>query len=80
MAVIATMLPWCLNLNLSLMSPIKPSFFQNHTYGLYTSFEEFQYGPHDDYFANKNASVSANLYLHVGLVSRMITVQFKRCL
>ena len=25
------------------------------------SFEEFQHGHHDGYFANKNASVSANL-------------------
>ena len=76
MAVIATMLPWCLNLNLSLMSPTKPSFIQIIRTVCYISFEEFQYGLHDDNFANKNANVSANLWLHVGLMARMITVQF----
>ena len=77
MAVTATMLPWCLNLNLSLVSPTKLSFIQIIHTICYISFEEFQFGLHDDYFANKNASVSANLYLHVGLMSCMIIVQFK---
>ena len=43
------------------------------------SFEEFQYGHHDDYFANKNMSVSANVSF-VGLMPRMNLSQFNcRC-
>ena len=76
MAVMAIMLPWCLNLNLSLKSPTKPSFIKIIRMVCYIAFEEFQYGPHDDNFANNNASVSANPYLHVGLMFRMITVKF----
>ena len=75
MAIMVTMLPWCLNHSLSPMSPTKLSSIQIIRTVCYISFEEFQYGPHDDYFVYKNASVSANLYLHVGLMSRMITVQ-----
>ena len=36
------------------------------------SFEEFQYGHHDGYFANKNVSVSANR-IFVGLMTSMIS-------
>ena len=39
-------------------------------------FEEFQIGHRDRYFAFRNAHVSANLYLHVGLMLRMISAQF----
>ena len=38
------------------------------------SFEEFQHGHHDGYFANKNASVSANL-LFCGLMHCMFLAQ-----
>ena len=39
-------------------------------------FEEFQYVLCDCYFAYKNVIVSANLYLHAGLMLFMISAQF----
>ena len=76
MAVMDAMMPWYLNLNLSLMSPTKPSFILMLRTVCDISFEEFQYGHRDGYFVYKNVNISANLFLHVGLMSYMISAQF----
>ena len=47
--------------------------------GLEMSFEDFQYGHRGGHFAYKNASILANLYLHVGLLSRIISAQSNLC-
>ena len=73
------MLPWCLNLNFSLMSPSKPSFSLIGYMVLEMSFEQFQYGHHGGHFAYQNGNNFANLYLHVGLMPRMITAQYNLC-
>ena len=52
-----------LNFDLPLMSPIIASFIQTLCKVCDTSFEEFQYGHHNGYFAKKDVSVPAKLIL-----------------
>ena len=69
------MLPWCLNFIFSRMSPTKQCCLIVLHMVCEMYIKEYQYDHCAGNFAYKNVRLTANLYMHVGLMSCRISAQ-----